>query len=326
MLHKIWETLKYPFGYFVEADERLYWGYLLWCIALAVFVYWAEDKSSRGKLLAFLFPAHIYRTRGALVDLGFAYTVRIIYLFTITPLFLAMFALGSKWTVLSGNALFDRPAPWTGNLTPLRWAYALCFFVVLDFSVFFSHWLQHKLPWLWEFHKVHHSAKTLTPVTVFRMHPIDYVLNLGLNGFLVGIVNGVFLFCFQKAEAVRLAGLNVFLFIFYVSGFNLRHSHVWLSFGRHLSHVFVSPAMHQVHHSSETQHADKNLGFFLAIWDKLFGTLYVPKSKEAFQLGLSDGTTEEYQSVLRMYLLPFKKLFNLVGGRPGVSGTDPART
>ncbi len=332
MPHKIWETLEYPLTYLWHWNERLHWFYLLWCLLLAIVVYFVSD--ARGKqgdakgLIQFLFPKEIYHSHQAVVDLVFAYTERISYLLIITPLFLWMFAAGAKGATFVAHQLMASPNRWAGDPQLMRWLYTLLYFVVLDFSVFYAHWLQHKFSWLWEFHKVHHSAVTLTPVTLLRMHPIDYVLNLGLSGLLLGLLQGSFFYYVQQVSPVQIVGLNLFLFIFYLSGFNLRHSHIWLSFGQRGSQWFISPAMHQVHHSSDEAHIDKNLGFFLSIWDKLFGSLYVPKSKEELRLGLSDGTTKEYHSVVGLYYLPFKKWGRLLGTQPNLqapaNAADPA--
>jgi hypothetical protein len=51
-------------------------------------------------------------------------------------------------------------------------------------------------------------------------------------------------------------------------------------YGSVISQVLVSPWMHQVHHSRETRHLDMNMGFIFSFWDRLFGTLYVPKKDE----------------------------------------------
>ncbi|HTM44452.1 MAG TPA: sterol desaturase family protein [Polyangiaceae bacterium] len=326
MLQKLWLTLEYPLTYLWDWEKRLHWFYLLWCVLLAVIVYYVSDAGERRQgLLHFLFPKSVYRSHQAVVDLVFAYTERISYLLIITPLYLAMLSFGARAATFVAAQLMSRPHAWAGDLRQMTWLYTVLYFVVLDFSVFYSHWLQHKLPWLWEFHKVHHSAVTLTPVTVFRMHPIDYVLNLGLSGLLTGLFQGAFFYCFQKVSSIEIVGVNLILFVFYLSGFNLRHSHIWLSFGKSLSQWLISPAMHQVHHSKAQAHIDKNFGFFLSIWDKLFGALYIPQSKEELTLGLSDGTTDEYHSVVGLYYLPFKKWFGLLGHRaPLPAPTDVA--
>jgi len=60
-------------------------------------------------------------------------------------------------------------------------------------------------------------------------------------------------------------------FLFNALGANLRHSHIWLSFGS-LERWFISPAQHQIHHSSAEADRDINFGTCLAIWDRLFGS------------------------------------------------------
>ena len=57
----------------------------------------------------------------------------------------------------------------------------------------------------------------------------------------------------------------------------------------------------------EPRHVDRNLGLVLACWDWLFGTLYLPRWRETFALGLADGEHEQYDSVLGIYALPFRK-------------------
>jgi len=87
---------------------------------------------------------------------------------------------------------------------------------------------------------------------------------------------------------------------------NLRHSPVWLSYGPSWGRWLISPAHHQLHHSCEARHFGRNRGFALALWDRLYGTLYVPGARpEAFRLGLGDGSDERYHHLGRMYLLPF---------------------
>jgi sterol desaturase/sphingolipid hydroxylase (fatty acid hydroxylase superfamily) len=326
VLQKIWDTLVYPLGYFGSWNEPLNWekrlhaGYLLWCVVIAVAIYYARERQAGRKLWSYLFPREVYGWKAVKVDLGFVYLDRIVYLLLIVPLYEATFGAGS-WLATRSLQATVAAHQWSLSETQLNWAYSLGYFVILDFSVFFPHWLQHKLPWLWEFHKVHHSATTMTPVTVYRMHPIDYVVNLGTSGLLLGLFKGSFFHLFGNAQVVKVMAANVFLFIFYAVGFNLRHSHVWLPFGERVSQVFISPAMHQVHHSSAQKHFDKNFGFFLSVWDKLFGTLYVPQGKEQLQLGLADGTTAEYQTVSALFWLPFKKWYGLVFGKPSLAPT-----
>ncbi|MBT5158582.1 MAG: sterol desaturase family protein [Alphaproteobacteria bacterium] len=69
-------------------------------------------------------------------------------------------------------------------------AFSLAVFVAYDFGRYIGHWVQHKNAVLWEFHKVHHSAEVLTPLTSFRLHPVDLLLMSAVPGFFTGLVGG----------------------------------------------------------------------------------------------------------------------------------------
>jgi hypothetical protein len=89
----------------------------------------------------------------------------------------------------------------------------------------------------------------------------------------------------------------------------LRHSHLPLRFCAGLERMLVSPAMHQLHHSVDPRHHDKNFGLAFAIWDRLLGTLMLPDKELIGELGLSNGEGQVYNSVWTLYVLPFVKLF-----------------
>ena len=105
---------------------------------------------------------------------------------------------------------------------------------------------------------------------------------------MVSVVTGTF-FYFFKTQAIQyeVLSVNILGFLFNLAGGNLRHSHVWLSYGSKLEHLFISPAQHQVHHSADEIHFNKNYGTWLAIWDWAAGSLYVTAQKETLRFGLS---------------------------------------
>ena len=103
-------------------------------------------------------------------------------------------------------------------------------------------------------------------------------------------------------------GINAGLLIFYVAGYNLRHSHIWLSYSPALSHLLISPAQHQIHHSLNPKHYDKNFGFIFAFWDWSAKTLYVPREREELSFGLSGGEHREFDGLIALYLRPVLRL------------------
>lgn len=180
------------------------------------------------------------------------------------------------------------------NMSPLPlFAFTVVAFVWDDFLRFFHHLLMHKSALLWRFHSVHHSAKVLTPVTLYRAHPIESAIATFRNSISLGVVTGVFVFCFAKPLTLwTLLGVNIFGFLFNLLGANLRHSHIPIGFGKWIETFLISPKQHQMHHSSAMEHRDKNFGVSLAIWDKLFGSWLSSSDPSAKNLKFGLGSSQ----------------------------------
>lgn len=184
-------------------------------------------------------------------------------------------------------------------------AYTLALFIADDLSRFLLHFLMHKVPCLWSLHRLHHSAEVMTPFTVYRIHPIESFLYSLRSILTQGLVLGLFFFCFGLHLSVwEIAGANLFTYLFNLAGANLRHSHVWLSWGPYLERVFISPAQHQIHHSVDPKHFNKNMGACLAIWDALFSTLLIARHQTVTAFGLQRKHRSPHQNLLKAYSEP----------------------
>ena len=188
--------------------------------------------------------------------------------------------------------------------------YTAVLFVGWDFSRFVLHYLAHRVGWIWAFHQVHHSAEVLTPLTFHRNHPVESAL-YELRGVLAtGSITAVFFYVFrERAEPWQLLGIPAIgLFLNIILG-NLRHSHVWLRFPPAVERWFLSPAQHQIHHTPEDAH--KNMGTWLAIWDRLAGTLVLSgEPRERF--GLPEGERNHGDNLISAWLGPFRALLPLL--------------
>lgn len=173
--------------------------------------------------------------------------------------------------------------------------YSGVLFGAWDASRYVLHRMMHGVPWLWRFHRVHHSAEVLHPWTLHRTHPVE-VLLYSLRGIVVtGSVAGLFFLLFgAKAQVWQIQGVHALGFVFNFLGGNLRHSSIWLAYGR-WERWLVSPAQHQWHHSQQRERQRQNLGTWLACWDRLWGTWQpVPKTRPAdFAVGLTIDALEE---------------------------------
>lgn len=183
---------------------------------------------------------------------------------------------------------------------------SIIIFFFRDFANFLAHYCQHKIPSLWEFHKVHHSAQFLSPITRERMHPVDDQFNNAVVSLLISAPIGICVFLF------KLTILETLLFsIFPVLIGNavvlesLRHSQFPVSFGR-FDRILVSPHMHHLHHSSKVAHWDRNFGQHLSIWDWMFGTAIIPDKNETLIYGIGRGSAvdQEFNGLYGIYVKP----------------------
>ena len=178
-----------------------------------------------------------------------------------------------------------------------RLAVAALVFVTADFFLYWSHRLFHHFRALWRLHSLHHNARALTPITAFRFWPPEIAVHLAAYSLGEGVALGLASYIFgMQITSLTWLGLNVFLVTWFLAFSHLRHSHVALAYPRWLSHVFVSPHMHQAHHSIDPKHHHGNYGTALAVWDWMFGTLYIPARDERFQFGVAPEETSDFGS------------------------------
>ena len=164
--------------------------------------------------------------------------------------------------------------------------FTLAFFIFDDFIRFIHHYGMHRIPFLWKFHSTHHSATTLTPITLYRTHPVESAIATVRNSISLGLATGFFVFIFQsQLTMTTILGVNFFGFIFNLLGSNLRHSHIGFSFGA-VERIFISPKQHQIHHSTNPEHFDSNFGVSLSVWDQIFKTYRSAANVKKLRFGL----------------------------------------
>ncbi len=145
------------------------------------------------------------------------------------------------------------------------WVQFIAFFLLKDFFEWCIHNMLHRVSWMWEFHKLHHSIEELDWIGNFRFHWMEIIIYQGLT-YLPLIILGV-----QS---------NVILVIAVVATLigHLNHSNLRISWGP-LRYVINSPRMHVWHHDRDWP-AERpygvNFAICLSLWDWLFGTAYWP--------------------------------------------------
>ena len=289
---------------------RIWPIYLPGLILVAYIVY--RHQGHTGGFLKWLFPKHLYFTRSQWVDLQLFAVGRLLKLVGVFQV-IAVSSFVGIWTVGTLGVVSPDAEPMPG------WAVALLLLVAADFTVYWIHRIHHENLILWPFHAVHHSAEVMTPITVYRKHPIYDLIAHVFRGAFLGLVQGLMIALFVPSlDPMVIMGVNGFYFLFNALTANFRHSHVWLSFGPVLEHVLISPAQHQIHHSSELRHYNKNYGEVLAIWDWMFGTLYIPEGQEKLRFGIGDAEgnliEQPHPTLARALIEPFESSWKAFKG------------
>jgi sterol desaturase/sphingolipid hydroxylase (fatty acid hydroxylase superfamily) len=315
LLDHAWNIIAHP----LDPNSRLFLLYVASSVLLAFFVYRrvrATRSEEAKSFLQFLFPAKVWRHPSAWLDLRYFFFHQLIGHFLMLGLSAA--AAAGMFQLVTGFDGFHAASDaivvegWRGAL--LAAGFMLVALIVSDFTGFYLHYLQHKIPLLWQFHKVHHSAEVMHPLSNFREHPVDNLLYNAAIGGGYGVVTGIAVQSIGYVpDMPLLLGVPVLMFLFNIAGYNLRHSHVWLRWPGKWSMIFPSPAHHQVHHSSHPDHLDKNFAFFFPIWDVIFGCYVMPEDNRDVKFGVTEKDRGgELNSCVNLYVLPFRDAWRLL--------------
>lgn len=161
---------------------------------------------------------------------------------------------------------------------------------VTDFVQYWVHRLFHQVPFLWRFHAIHHSARAMDWLAGSRMHIIEIVCLRGLTiipMYVLGFVE----------SAIYAYILLVYLYATYVHA-NVRFDIEWLK------PLIVTPRFHHWHHGIEKEAVDVNFAVHFPIFDRLFGTYYMPKDSWPSGYGVSSNPVPS--GYLKQMLYPFR--------------------
>lgn len=182
------------------------------------------------------------------------------------------------------------------NRWDLGWVIELSLTVLLlDFLTYILHVLYHKVPFLWRFHRVHHSDVAMGVTTGARFHMGEHVISTLIKCGLYA--------CF----AMKLEYLLVYEAIF-ISNVFLHHANI--SMGEPLDRIyrilFTSPNMHKVHHSDIRTETDSNYTSLFSFWDRLGRTFRIVEDPKRIVYGIQG--LEDEQTVVRMLTTPFRDI------------------
>lgn len=326
MLRELIDIVIQPFQ--IGPGSRLYFlNFIVFIICGAAVYRFArpKDETARGPL-GYIFPRRMYLSNSSLVDLKIyvanhfvSFKAAGIRILSVT---LVASVVASGLEPLLGGYEFD------GTSTLALIACTILIAMANDFATYLTHRFSHENKLLWPFHKVHHSAEHLTPLTLFRKHPVYSLFHTAIQPLIAGPLVAVFVLIFDQYNIWTMLGMNVVYTAFNFAGANLRHSHIWIDFGPVLSRIFISPAMHQIHHSIDPKHYDRNYGEVFALWDWAFGTIYVPQGRETLEFGvLADHEpvrVQPHPTLKDAYITPLREFSHELVNTTGVRTAQTA--
>jgi sterol desaturase/sphingolipid hydroxylase (fatty acid hydroxylase superfamily) len=192
-----------------------------------------------------------------------------------------------------------------------QWLIVIELVVLMDFITYWAHRSFHAVPFLWRFHSLHHSAKYVRWSTTGRVHPVNELANYLVTVLPLALIG-------FPVNAVMPATPIVILFALFA------HTQWNVSFGP-LSWLFVSPRFHRWHHTHSHEGGNKNFANVFSLWDRLFGTYYLPADRMPERFGLDvDDVPESY---LGQLLYPWRRSHSAANAeaRARVPDLDPAR-
>ncbi len=302
---------------FIDPKKRVFLFYILISILIATAWFMINKKLSLKKTLIKIFDKKIFFSKSAKSDYKI-FLINQLIMMIVSPFLI------TQLTIATALYFYFHTIDWlsAGMFVGIAKIYIILSFTIFqftidDFSKYIVHRFMHKWPVLWALHKVHHSATVLTPMTVFRTHPLEGIIFSLRSAITQAIGISLFFYLFGNLVSLyTIVGVNVFVFVFNILGSNLRHSHIGIRYWKWLEYIFISPAQHQLHHSVAFEHHDKNFGAALAVWDWLFGSLHHSVEFETLHLGIKKDQKETTHNLRNLYFDPIneikKHIFNKI--------------
>lgn len=169
-------------------------------------------------------------------------------------------------------------------------------FLLLDYTIYIWHRLNHMVPLLWRFHAVHHTDLDLDVSTAFRFHFGELLLSV-----------------FYRSAQVALIGVGPLLALVYEialeAATEFHHSN-WrlpVAIERAINRVFVTPRMHGIHHSVIERETNSNWSVIFSWWDRLHGTARLDVPQESLTIGVPAYREPHDLTLFRLLTMPFDR-------------------
>jgi len=176
------------------------------------------------------------------------------------------------------------------------WQQWITAIVLLDCWQYWWHRINHRVPFFWRFHAVHHADVELDASSGVRFHTIEITLSFLARLMVLPLIG------MTTPQILTYESLSLPIILFHHS--NLR---VPGRVDRCLRWLIVTPWMHYVHHSRWQPETDSNYSSFLSVWDRIFGSFRLRENPQTIDLGLDHWQEHEWRGLIGMLMAPFRK-------------------
>ncbi|MBI5149916.1 MAG: sterol desaturase family protein [Candidatus Omnitrophica bacterium] len=169
--------------------------------------------------------------------------------------------------------------------------------LILDFAMYVWHRINHAVPFLWRFHRVHHSDPHVDVTTASRFHFGEVTLSAVIN------------YALMLSLGASIWEVRIFKLIF-VFMTQLTHSNIRLfkPLENLIRLIFVLPSMHRIHHSDIRRETDSNYGTIFSIWDRLFATFTKDTDSQKLHFGLKEFQDSKELTLPKLIIMPLKRV------------------
>jgi len=171
--------------------------------------------------------------------------------------------------------------------------------LLLDYTLWIWHWMNHRVPFLWRFHLVHHVDLDLDSSTALRFHFGELLLSVGYRALQIVVIG---------AGVTSLWIWQTILFVAIL----FHHSNIRLpaALDAALVRLLVTPRMHGIHHSDRREETDSNWSSILTVWDYVHRTMRLDVPQESVTIGVPAYEDPKAVTIGKLLLLPFRKQRN----------------
>ncbi len=176
------------------------------------------------------------------------------------------------------------------------WVAVAVTIVLLDYTLWMWHWLNHRIPLLWRFHAAHHADLDLDASTAIRFHPGELALSSPFRAAQVALIG---------ASLGPLVAWELMVFVFVM----FHHSNLRLParVDRALSFLIITPRLHGIHHSRRPGELHANFGTLLSLWDRVHGLRVAAVPQESIDIGLPHQADPTALGVAQSLAVPFRR-------------------